>query len=711
MLHAIRMTTSLRDAFVRSRALLALLPLFFFSSFFPSLAFITACSFFAILFLTSLSLSGFFGRLPGRFFFGLLTTLAIVAILLTPVYYVFFWHPALAAWTVCCIAVLSTLLPSNGSDSEQNEHYPRADRRDAIFIGLIAGIDLFLLATALFARSGLALMSPWSFYLPLHFLAFGIATFLLFVQAERLRTSLLFPLASLHLFAAYSVVAFVVAHGFGYDPFIHRASVQHILSEGVLLPKQPYYIGEYVLFATIARFSHIPLLLLDVWFLPILTSLLVPPVLYAGLRRGMHLSHANAAPWLLAPLLLPLPALTFTIPYNISFLLWLLLVFLAPLAVSFKPIRIFCFLLILFSWTLHPLLSVSATLYLVSCLLFPKLRTLPRRTVFFFGFFALQAIGIPALLLLREWNPSLPFAIANPMHRIDYFYGLFTDPFSQAFWASWPWQALYQYYLLLPLIAALLGVIGFFFQSRVRGVFSLVFFSGTLLTLFLMSTVSVVQSLAPYEQSEFALRLKQAALLFFLPGIISFGLVFREQFPRVGRYALPIFFAIFSVASWHATYPQMNPKAFQAGWNASDGDIHVVEELERRSPDEPYVVLSSQMTSVVALERLGFRKTAPNGDFVYPLSSTGRFYHYYLRIYSPETTDYRALAGEAMEYAGVERLFMLIPDYSWGAQSFAAKITPHADSYFTIDGGAIHVFSFDRAGNRKLSTQGSSQKE
>ena len=118
------------------------------------------------------------------------------------------------------------------------------------------------------------LRSPWHALEPTFFAAYTLATMLLFYfiwTAKKLRTAVFF--STMHVFLTCSIVAILYPLGFGFDAFIHRASESWILAHGSILPKTPYYIGQYALVAFLIRTTAIPLFFVDIFLVPVLAAI------------------------------------------------------------------------------------------------------------------------------------------------------------------------------------------------------------------------------------------------------------------------------------------------------------------------------------------------------------------------------------------------------------------------------------------------------
>src|SRR3989339_727852 len=95
-----------------------------------------------------------------------------------------------------------------------------------------------------------AIISPWQ-EIPFFFFAlYALLTIILIISIfQKHRIFLLF--LSLHYFLSFSIALIIYKIGFGFDQFIHTATMEVINKAGEIHPKPFYYIGQYALIITI----------------------------------------------------------------------------------------------------------------------------------------------------------------------------------------------------------------------------------------------------------------------------------------------------------------------------------------------------------------------------------------------------------------------------------------------------------------------------
>src|SRR3989338_6712302 len=168
--------------------------------------------------------------------------------------------------------------------------------------------------------TGDTLISLWTVVGPRFFILFAIATTLLlwFLQKSKTTKTNLF-LIILHHALILTVALIVFKHGFGFDPIIHQATEQWIAEHGFILPKQPYYISQYMLVIFLNSLTHLPIALLDNALVPMLSLITASLITFFSFSRTSH--SDNIFPVLALIPLVPLTFFTFTTPNNLALLI------------------------------------------------------------------------------------------------------------------------------------------------------------------------------------------------------------------------------------------------------------------------------------------------------------------------------------------------------------------------------------------------------
>jgi len=147
---------------------------------------------------------------------------------------------------------------------------------------------LFLLLSFLFlfnARTDAALTSPWQVISSKLFITYLLATaYLFWLILKKSKASIY--LITAHYFLSFSVLWIVFKIGYGYDPFIHQATVGLIDKQGFVSPKTPYYLGQYSLILIAHKLFFIPIIWADKLLVPFLAALTIPATVLLFLRNN-----------------------------------------------------------------------------------------------------------------------------------------------------------------------------------------------------------------------------------------------------------------------------------------------------------------------------------------------------------------------------------------------------------------------------------------
>ncbi|MBU1916279.1 hypothetical protein KKC47_04105, partial [Patescibacteria group bacterium] len=272
-----------------------------------------------------------------------------------------------------CFIPLILLASGQQQIKSKTKNTNRQPTRSIWSLGLTAGVvigDAVLLLAYLIARTSEPLRTPWDVIPWPALLLFGVTTWLLFLICHERRGIGRYSLTALHLFTAYSLAEIVIACGFGFDPFIHRTAEAYIAEHGFILPKQPYYTGQYVIVVALKWLTGLSIDSIDRWLVLVLGPLTLPWIIPLGLKRAWKITDQSTSFWTPIILLLPLSPLIFTVPYSLSFLILIWLVFLAPLIRKRWRDRLLILGLSLAMLAIHPLLGAVA-IGLVTALLLP----------------------------------------------------------------------------------------------------------------------------------------------------------------------------------------------------------------------------------------------------------------------------------------------------------------------------------------------------
>lgn len=574
-------------------------------------------------------------------------------------------------------------------------------------VGAAATAIVILLAIAanllLRAATQDAVRSAWELADPSVFLVIGLAAFLLSALLYRGRErAMAIALTAATLFVFLSVAFCVFPLGYGFDTFIHKATESHIAAFGTITPKPFYYIGQYavVLFLNLGFF--LPLDLVDTLLVPVLTALFLPLMWYiAAAHLVKEKRDALASLGLL--FLLPLGSFIVTTPQGLANLWTLLLILYAVPRLAghdgwpLWPAALSALAAVL----IHPIAGIPAMLFLALLAADPRhpRQKYPKAARAFTWFIiAVGSVLLPltfvANSILSRAALKINFASLAPQNlfsslHLDIF---FENRFSPVL--DFAYLFAYNQVLLLILCAAL----GFLLcRAALRRSLSPALAVAAMLVVNYAVMKSAVEFtfLIDYERSNYADRLIPLALFFLVPFLIVFsgkltGLL-RAR-PVVLRVFFIVLLAALITSSFYLTYPRRDNYETSHGFNLGAADVSAVWDADRDASGADYVVLANQTVASAAIREFGFTRYYDD-VFYYPVPTGGPLYQLFLDMNDHPNLE---TAGQAMDLAGVDRLYFLVNDYWWQSDRIVEVAKTNADEWWSVGNGAVHIFKYVR---------------
>lgn len=614
-------------------------------------------------------------------------------LLSTIVYYIHGMDTA-ATLAVLAIPILTFFLLKYKNKPAPNE--PDIQRPRFDLLAVIAGlIDILLLAYIILHRTSSLLPSPWTALHARFFIAYAFATLFLMISACRSRERRMHFL-SLHFFTAWSIAALLYPLGFGFDAFVHRATEFWIQTHGFILPKEPYYIGQYASMVWLGNITAIPVFFLDIFFVPVFAAISLP------FRAGWRYP---ASAFLI--LFLPALALFLTTPHNVALLLSILCVFAIDKVfhenTSFKEPS----LLALAALATHPLIGAPLIVFTFAAFIIHTFQSRILHAVTVIAATFVIAFTPIFLFSIQIWRVTraLP-SIANPLRNINSFLSLFERPYWYASHAPRRFELLYAWEQLIVPATILLcatGLILFIRKEKKIAIPSLSLAGSIALftSAFLLRSWIVFPNVVSYEQGDYPVRLIHASILFLLPfggyAIATVVSHWHAKRARVLTACAAVVASVLLMFSLYLSYPQRNIKVRFPGFNVTSADFHAVEWIHGQHSSYEYIVLANQLTSAAALAEYSFARyfSSPAGPlFYYSLPTGGPLYRDYGRmIYEGQKREYMM---HAMDLAGVRTAYFVVNRYWARAEDIIASAKKTADRSQSIDDGAVWVFEYNR---------------
>ena len=527
-----------------------------------------------------------------------------------------------------------------------------------------------------------AVRSPWLVLSPLAIIAPAIALVASFALLHRGSKTLGSLSLFGTLFSVFASSAFLFPLGYGFDPFLHRATISHIVEHGTITPKPLYYIGEYALELFGNILGGIPIFVLD--------SFLVPLVAAITLTLA-----ARKLPIGISILLITLSNFISTTPQSLAYLFTILAIVSIPKSMERSRDFIAPSIFAIAALITHPIAGVPAC-FLVAFSFTRLWDSSSARTLFRWILGILAAAALPIMFAAQAVMSK-----ASVSFSLDRIWKLHELPFTGFLFSqgnTWL-DALYLIINNLSVIIIALAIIGVILNRRSRNTQS--DDSGIMMLCLLVSFVIVslgidFSYLIDYERQDFALRLLLLATLFAIPSAdYAIATIFSklQEGSRSRSAAGLIAFFIVCSASIYALYPRHDSYTRSAAFNVSQADFDTVYAIHNReAEDADYIVLSNQATAAAALQEFGFRKYYHNDIFYYPIPTGGKLYQSYLSMVNDSPT--RDAVLDAMQLAGVHKAYFVVSDYWWKSDRIIENAKQQTDEWFAIDGGKTTVFVF-----------------
>lgn len=538
-------------------------------------------------------------------------------------------------------------------------------------------------------QSDRALISPFEIIGSNFFIAYLLSATGLFLVLRKKGFSCfskLFCLSTFY-FLSFSLTAILYKIAYGYDPFIHQATMELIAKEGAVYPKPFYYLGQYSFLIIIHKISGLSLYFLNKFLVPIAAAIILPWSIWklSLLNKLKHLSKLDSKAIYLSIfflLIIGFSPFIITTPQSLSYLFLILTIVLGltkksliwPLSASLATIAI------------HPLSGLPALIWTIFLFLEKRKEKIKRSsyqiikyTLLFIGSLVLPVAlllsgenNLKNLTLRNNWLPNFinNFQLANSENwllNLTYFIG-----HNYSFWLF------------------LLVTISFVLYRRYFK--SLLFINISLFVSFLLSNQITFNNVISYEQNNFADRIPVLITLFSLPLIILLfnkliSLILKKD--RLTQLIWLVFAFIFLAISLYISYPRFDNYFNSRGYSTGKHDLEAVHLIDEWS-EKPYIVLANQQVSAAALKEFGFDNYRGK-FFFYPIPTGGELYKYYLKMVYEKPS--RETMAEAMELSGVSEAYLVINKY-WHQSEMVRKEAELQANEFKNINNEVYIFKY-----------------
>ncbi len=533
------------------------------------------------------------------------------------------------------------------------------------------------------------IISPWQQINPIFFLLYTISTIILFFNKNM--HSLLF--LSLHYFLSFSVCVFIYKIGYGYDPFIHEATLKLIDKNGFVTPKPFYYLGQYSLEIIIHKLTFIPISILNKLLVPVLSAIFLPLFLFQFIEKISKNIKNN---YLLTILLLIFPFSFFitTVPQNLAYL-FLLSVILFSINVKNKFDLAIIYLLSFTSLIIHPIAGIPAVLFSLILTIYIVFNF--KSKIFYLISFIFTVLSLPISFIIFS---------GESFQNINNLFLIFTD-FFKIFKIALPntenfilnFVYFYNFNFKLILFCIILSGIIIFFKKynttnkykifNIYLITALAFFTSYLFVKYLVPFNFLIN----YEQKNYSARILLISIFFFLPFIIlALNKIIKQILLQNNLIKIPMlaFLAIIITVSLYNSYPRLDNYYNSHGHSIGKYDIEAVSWIEKNAKTN-YIVLANQQVSASALKKFGFNKYY-NNMFYYPIPTSGKLYQFYLDMVYKKPSKENML--KAMKLAGVKKGYFVLNKYWWAFDKIKNEAKMEADSFKSFGEKSVFVFEF-----------------
>jgi hypothetical protein len=632
---------------------------------------------------------------------GSMAFLASLEILLSGVYWFFYIDTPLISLSLFVLIVMILFLPKK-QNKQNNITFPKNMLTWAYLPVLIILLSDAILFLKLYSkRLGDTIISPWTLVGPKFFITFFLTTLLLLfiLQHKKIHTAIKGLLTTGHFFLIASVAFIIYKNGFGFDPFIHQATEQWILNNGVITPKVPYYIGQYMLVMFGHLTTSLPIRLLDHALVPLGAAMTLPTMLYYVLKQK------NKYTWLSIALLplLPLSFFIVTTPNNFALLLailtglWIWHEFDTQPSL-YNTSRLIGLLLVGSTTVVHAFIGIPLAIIYIGSLLFQKKKQ--PSTLLLFLYTAILIFTLPVIFF---FSLGAGTEILNPFSALDIFLQLFERPH----WyvgkdPSMFWKILYGYKrFIISLVLVAMGSGLYIIKNKTSQTrFYISTSIGLFLCAFLIATTIWPPDLISYERGNYAKRLLELILVLLVP-YFFIALQRITSWPKQQikkQLLLSVIFSGLLLISWYFTYPTRDPVSLHTGYAVRDADREAVQFIqERNGVNTDYIVLSNQMIGAAALGEFSFspyhRMQDDSLQYFYSIPTGGPLYQYFRKMVYEEPK--RQWMVEAMDYAGVDTAYFIHTNYWAPAAQIRDAAKVEADEWWDID-GRVWVYEYVR---------------
>ncbi|MFA5129352.1 MAG: hypothetical protein WC477_00340 [Patescibacteria group bacterium] len=637
----------------------------------------------------------------GRIAWGSLTTLASYMILRVLWFYAGWNLNSWGEWiplfiTIAILSIVCAIHEPYAIEKKKIEN--RNQKKEIYFIFSILSTLISIGCFALIAFSAShsattdAIRTPWPLLPEWTLALIAVQWILLAAGAWRNTSHATTYIQAVLCIASITIIApLVYSIGYGFDGFLHVAGEQVFLKTGILMPKPPYYMGQYVFVTWISQMFEVGVAFIDRFLVPISAALILP----AAISASTNIRSRSYQ--IIALVFLPFSAFIATTPHGFS---TILAVAALLLAIGLPSKRIHPAAPLIFAaWSAltHPLVGLPIFIALIAATCVRSTKKWARVLSWICAIAA--GISVPLVFGASAFlgsSAGVHFDLSHMM-QWDTWKQLFTAfiPLTRNTYALWP-QITEWVIKLMPWAVILFAVSARIRSRDERGDRApwLTTACVTAIAAALLHIAGDFGFLIDYERGNYASRLWMVAGLLLLPLAI----------PEAGRLlsnmkrgaAIPVAGMLVTIgvlvaANAYAALPRYDASSSNRGWSVGMADIEAVKLIDEDSGGTPYTVLANQSVSAAAVRTYGFKRYN-NDVFFYPIPTGGDLYQIYLKASYGDPS--RATIAQAAKLGGSKLVYLVINNYWWDADALIEKARASADRVFTIEDGKVTVMKY-----------------
>ncbi len=569
------------------------------------------------------------------------------------------------------------------------------------FLIVFWGLNIFYIALvfACFyilytSRTADALISPWEVVSKYFFLFYFLATLVLFLNLFYFKTKNLI-LLNIHFFLSFSVAWIVYQIGYGFDPFIHEATMDLIDKKGKVEPKPFYYLGQYSLIIIFHKITSLPIAWLDKLLVPFLAAASLPFVFWQFLQKWLVDTKINNVV-ILFLLILPFSFFILSTPQNLAYLFLILTIFLGLTCKNLPELTV-VFLLALNALFIHPLAGIPAVIFSLFISIYNSELKRFKKTIYSL-LYILLALSLPLSFYIVNNNHGAASEQAVSNNFLPSWWPKFILPNQGDFILNFVYAYKFNLAFLISVLIATGLIIAYKYKKTCRTLWINFFSFLSLLIAYILTTQLPFNFLIYYERKNYTNRIIFTSVLFLLPFILIAFYALIEKLKNKNKFIkIPFFlFLILLVPiSLYAAYPRLDRYHNSHGYSVSQTTLEAVSWIENDAQGRNYIVLANQQVSVAALNKFGFDRYYKNDIYFYPIPTGGQLYQYYLDMIYEKPA--KKTMAEAMDMAGVKKGYFVLNKYWWAFEKIKNEAKLESDSWNVIgDDDKIYIFEYKK---------------